>query len=149
MKLWQNKPNMYTRIGFIDIPEGDHRAKVCRVEAQKASKGRVCYEITLQVSGYHGKLWYRLWYEPDIQWSRKSDMDRYMFFYSFGIKDGDMFRYKEWVGAEGLIRVKHRWCADGFEAQCMIPWRPQGAELPSWKDAPDGLPLCFSHNDIF
>ena len=60
-----------------------------------------------------------------------------------------MFRYKEWVGAEGLIRVKHRWCADGFEAQCMIPWRPQGAELPSWKDAPDGLPLCFSHNDIF
>ena len=50
MKLWQNKPNMYTRIGFIDIPEGDHRAKVCRVEAQKASKGRVCYEITLQVS---------------------------------------------------------------------------------------------------
>ena len=87
MALWKNRPNTYKHSGFIDIPEGDHRVRICRVEVERFSRKRKCFEITLEVSGYHGKLWHHLWYNPD----RVVEFERTFrpFFYSFGIQDYD------------------------------------------------------------
>ena len=143
-------PNMYTRPGFIDIPEGDHRAKICRVKSGKWESECRWYELTFQVSGYHGRFWHRMYYNPKTKYRGGDDKKLFLFFLSFGIEDRDPDNYKNWVGASGAIRIKHTSFEDGFEAQYVqFLCGAQRDKLPSWEEAPDGLPLCFSHNDIF
>ena len=83
MALWRNQPNTYKFRGFIDIPEGNHRVRICRVEVERFTKKRKCFEITLEVSGCHGKLWHHIWYDPE----RTVECEKYFypFFHSFGI----------------------------------------------------------------
>ena len=136
MALWKNHPNTYRYNGFIDIPEGDHRVRICRVDVERFSNKKKCFEITFEVSGYRGKLWYHLWYDPEksVEFRRRF----YPFFYSFGINDYDVTNYKKWVGANGAIKVQYEEREHEFEAkylQCI--YGRSKDNLPPWRDAPE------------
>ena len=131
MACWKNKPNIYTQTGFIDIPEGDHRVKIDRVTVEKTRSGSRCFEIALSVSGYHGKLWHHLWYNPD----RVVEFERTFrpFFYSFGIQDYDLSNYTKWKGATGAVRVGYEWYGYDVEAKCIqFLYGIQRDKLPPW-----------------
>ena len=143
MALWLNHPNTYKHPGFINIPEGSHRVRICKVEVERHSNKRKCFEITLEVSGFHGKLWYHLWYDPEkIDQCRKKF---YQFFYSFEIEDHDISNYKKWIGAYGAVSVCYEYREHEFEAKYLtFLCGKQKKELPSWKEAtPDILPKLF------
>lgn len=142
MALWKNKPNTYKYRNFIDIPEGDHRVRICKVEVERFSKKRKCFEITLEVSGYHGKLWHHIWYDPE----RIVECEKYFypFFYSFGITNHDLSKYKKWVGASGAISVGYDNSSGEIEAKylrCIYGDRKD--RLPSWKEAPCDVEANF------
>ena len=134
MAVWKNQPNTYKYQGFIDIPEGDHRVRICKVEVERFSKKRKCFEVTLEVSGYHGKLWYHIWYDP--QKIVECERSFYPFFYSFGIEDHDPDHYKKWVGASGAVQVKYDYRGDEFEAKYIrcLHGKQKDKLLP-WKEA--------------
>lgn len=105
MGVWTSKPNTYNRINFIEIPEGDHRVQITRVSVERFREQKKCFEITMKVSGYHGKVWYYLWYNPEnIEWGEKKF---FAFFQSFQIENHNLDDYKDWVGKRGAIRVRH------------------------------------------
>ena len=79
-------PNTYTQYNFIEIPEGNHRVQICNVRI-KTTNNKKCFEITLKVSGHHGKLWYFLWYNPEEP--EKTNRNFALFFESFEIYDYD------------------------------------------------------------
>ena len=148
MAWWKNQPNLYQHNGFIDIPEGNHRVRICKVEVERFSKGRKCYEITLEVSGYHGKLWHHIWYDPDkiVEYEKTF----YPFFYSFEIEDHDLAHYKKWVGASGAVSVRYDYQDYGFEAKyirCL--YGSQRDRLPQWIDAPDDAIPDFLKESLF
>ena len=146
MACWKNKPNCYTQTGFIDIPEGDHRVRIDRVTVEKTRNGSKCFEISLSVSGYHGKLWHHIWYNPE----RLAECERnfYPFFYSFGIKDYDLSNYTKWKGATGAVRVgyeSHTW----YKVEAKYIQFLYGArrdKLPPWEDAPLEMNTNFVEN---
>ena len=43
MSLWLDQPNTYKHSGFINIPEGDHRVRICKVEVERFSNKRKCF----------------------------------------------------------------------------------------------------------
>lgn len=134
MALWRNHPNTYRYSGFIDIPEGNHRVRICKVEVERFAKKRKCFEITLEVSGYHGKLWHHIWYDPEK--IEECGRSFYPFFYSFGIDDHDLSHYKNWVGASGAINVRYEYRGDEFEAKYIrCIYGKQRDKLPPWRDA--------------
>lgn len=148
MALWRNQPNTYKFSGFIDIPEGNHRVRICRVEVERFTKKRKCFEITLEVSGCHGKLWHHIWYDPE----RTVECEKYFypFFHSFGIEDHDIAHYKKWVGANGAVSVKYNYQDYGFEAKyirCL--YGKQKDKLPPWKEASSNLELDFLKESLF
>jgi hypothetical protein len=140
MALWRNQPNTYRHSGFIDIPEGEHRVRICRVEVERFSGNRKCFEITLEVSGYHGKLWYHLWYDPEK--ITECEKRFYPFFYSFDLEDHDLSHYKKWVGLSGAVSVSYDYHDYGCEAKyiyCIYGTKKD--RLPPWKDAPYDVEL--------
>ena len=133
MAWWLNQPNTYKYHGFIDIPEGNHRVRICKVEVERFTNKRKCFEITLEVSGYHGKLWYHLWYDPEKMDQYKKDF--YPFFCSFKIEEHDLSQYKKWVGAYGAVNVSYDYRKNEFEAKYLrCLYGQEESELPPWKD---------------
>ena len=133
MAFWLNKPNTYKYRGFIDIPEGRHRVRICKVEVEELKYNRKCFKITMEVSGYHGKLWHHLWYDP----SMKSDLTKrvYPFLNSFEIDDPDLSHYENWIGADGAVIVRYKYrerAADANYLQFLSG--EQKNMLPPWKD---------------
>ena len=142
MAVWKNQPNTYKHQGFIDIPEGNHRVRICRVEVERFTKGRRCFEITLAVSGYHGKLWHHIWYDP----ARTVECEKsfYSFFYSFKIDDHDLSHYKKWVGAYGAVNIRYECRECELEAKYIrCIYGKQKDKLSPWKEAPSDLELDF------
>ena len=142
MASWKNHPNLYTQSGLIDIPEGDHRVKIDRVTVEKTRSGSRCFEIALRVSGYHGKLWHHLWYNPD----RIVEFERTFrpFFCSFGIQDYDLSNYSKWKGTVGAVRVGYEWYGYNVEAKYIqFLYGEQKDKLPPWCDAPYDLNAGF------
>ena len=105
MGVWKSKPNIYTRHNFIEIPAGDHRVQICDVRVERFKDEKKCFEITLKVSGYHGKLWYYLWSNPEFGLSSTKRLAA--FFESFNIEDSDLKNYKKWIGKSGAVTVVH------------------------------------------
>ena len=75
MGYYSKNPNTYTQNNFIEIPEGNHRVKICNVKVERFRFEKKCFEITLKVSGHHGKLWYYIWYNPKKCHRRNEKMD--------------------------------------------------------------------------
>lgn len=105
MATWTYNPNEYTARNFEIIPEGDHRVRISNVQEKVFSTGNEGFEITLDVPGHAGKLWYYL--VLDHRDPMKTNQRIGMFFDSFAIHDFDLNHYADWIGYDGAVRVKH------------------------------------------
>ena len=105
MANWNYNPNEYSARNFEPIPEGDYRVKINNVEEKVFSTGNEGFEITLDVPGQVGKLWYYLVLDPND--SMKTNQRLGMFFDSFGISDTNLSNCSNWIGCDGAVRVKH------------------------------------------
>lgn len=144
MVNWNVKPNTYKEHDFIEIPAGAHRVQITRVFREKFKSGKTCYEITLKVSGYHGKLWCQLWDTPDDGASENAQQI-IQFFDSFQIENHDLAKYKDWVGKSGAVYVNHydKYEKDEFDYKycAKVAYFIAGKQrdnLPAWKDGYKG-----------
>lgn len=159
MGYWKSKPNTYNEFNFIEIPEGDHRVQIHNVVVERFSNHKKCFEITLKVSGYHGKLWYYLWHNPEN--FDTSTKRFFSFFNSFNIQDHDLDNYKNWIGKSGAVRVvtddevtdsscdykyaiRVSLCLNGPQRDKLPPWREPTKELYS----PHKETSCDSSDDL-
>ena len=144
MVNWNVKPNTYKEHDFIEIPAGAHRVQITRVFREKFKSGKTCYEITLKISGYHGKLWCQLWDDPSDSAS-KNAQDIMQFFDSFQIESQNLDDYKNWVGKSGAVYVNHydKYEKDDFDYKycakvaCYLTGS-QRDNLPAWKEGCKG-----------
>lgn len=143
MGYWKSKPNTHNEYNFIEIPQGDHRVVITRVSVERFGQKK-CFEITMKVSGHHGKLWHYLWYNPEhLEWGEKQF---YSFFQSFQIENHDLDIYKQWVGRSGAVRVTH-WKKDpevewDYKYESHVVCCLSGDDrdkLPPWAEAPADL----------
>ena len=105
MANWNYNPSEFTARNFELIPEGDHRVRISNVQEKIFSTGNEGFEITLDVPGHAGKLWYYLTLNPMDP--LKTNQRIGMFFDSFAIHDFDLNHYADWIGKDGAVRVKH------------------------------------------
>ena len=133
MGYW-DRPNRFKHQNFIEIPEGGCFVKIYNVEIEEFKGVKKCFEITLDVFGRHGKLWFYLWYDPENQ--EKNNKKFLRFFQSFNIKDHHLSKYEEWKGKCGCVKVKHRIDEDEKEVQVIycITGVPRKA-FPNWSEA--------------
>lgn len=102
---WNYNPGDYSARNFEPIPEGDYRVRINNVQEKVFSTGNEGFEITLDVPGHAGKLWYYLVLDPRD--SVKTNQRLGMFFDSFAIRDTNLVHYSDWIGCDGAVRVKH------------------------------------------
>ena len=102
---WIFNPNEYEAKEFSIIPAGDHRVRISNVEGKTFKSGNNGFEITLEVSGHGGSLWFYLVLDPAD--TKKTNQRIGTFFESFGITDYDLSHYRGWIGKVGGVRVKH------------------------------------------
>lgn len=105
MANWNYNPNEYNARNFEPIPEGDYRVWISNVQEKIFSTGNEGFEITLNVPGHAGKLWYYLTLDPKDP--LKTNQRIGMFFDSFAIHDFNLNHYADWIGYDGAVRVKH------------------------------------------
>lgn len=105
MANWNYNPNEYKARNFEPIPEGDYRVRISNVQEKVFSTGNEGFEITLDVPGHAGKLWYYLTLDPKDP--LKTNQRIGMFFDSFAIHDFDLNHFEDWIGYDGAVRVKH------------------------------------------
>lgn len=136
MANWTFNPNEYTASEFSIIPAGDHRVRINEVVEKTFNSGNEGFEITLDVSGHNGKLWFYL--VLDRNDTKKTNQRIGTFFESFGIGDFDLSHYRGWIGKIGGVRVKHEEYNGNQTAKvafCLS--RKNQEKLPAWKgDAP-------------
>jgi len=105
MVSWNFNPSEYKARNFEPIPEGDYRVRINDVKEKVFSSGNEGFEITLDVPGQVGKLWYYLVLDPND--SLKTNQRLGMFFDSFAIRDTNLSNCSDWIGCDGAVRVKH------------------------------------------
>ena len=136
MANWVFNPQDYTTNEFTIIPAGDHRVRINDVVEKTFNSGNDGFEITLDVSGHNGKLWFYL--VLDRNDTKKTNQRIGTFFESFGIGDFDLSHYRGWIGKIGGVRVKHEEYNGNQTAKvafCLS--RKNQEKLPAWKgDAP-------------
>lgn len=135
MAVWTYNSSDYTARNFELIPEGDHRVMIKSVEEKMFSSGNEGFEITLDVSGYESKLWYRL--VLDHRDPQKTNQRIGMFFDSFAIRDVDLSHYEDWVGRDGAVRVKHNMYNGKMSANVIFCLsRSQQTKFPDFNASP-------------
>ena len=102
---WIFNPNEYEAKEFSIIPAGDHRVRISDVEGKTFKSGNNGFEITFEVSGHGGSLWFYLVLDPAD--TKKTNQRIGTFFESFSITDYDLSHYRNWIGKVGGVRVKH------------------------------------------
>lgn len=144
MANWTFNPNEYSASEFSIIPTGDHRVRISDVVEKKFSSGNEGFEITLDVSGYSGKLWFYLVFDHND--TKKTNQRIGTFFESFNIVDFDLSHYRGWIGKIGGVRVKHEeynGSATAKVAFCLS--RRNQDKLPAWKgDTAPTIPPAYS-----
>ena len=132
MANWTFNPADYTANDFAPIPTGDHRVRINEVVEKTFNSGNEGFEITLDVSGHGGKLWFYL--VLDRNDTKKTNQRIGAFFESFGITDYDLSHYRGWIGKIGGVRVKHEEYNGNTSAKvafCLS--RKNQDKLPAWK----------------
>lgn len=143
MANWTFNPNDYTANDFAPIPTGDHRVRINDVVEKTFSSGNEGFEITLDVSGHNGKLWFYLVFDRND--TKKTNQRIGAFFESFGIGDFDLSHYRGWIGKIGGVRVKHEEYNGANTAKvafCLS--RKNQEKLPAWKgEAQPSVPSAY------
>lgn len=141
---WTFNPADYSANDFAPIPAGDHRVRIFDVVERTFSSGNAGFEITLEVSGHSGKLWFYL--VLDHSDPKKTNQRIGTFFESFGIGDFDLSHYRGWVGKIGGVRVKHEEYNGDLKAKvafCLS--RKNQEKLPAWKgDTASTAPSAYT-----
>lgn len=131
---WIFNPNEYEAKEYSIIPEGDHRVRINDVVEKTFSSGNQGYEITLDVSGRGGKLWFYL--VLDRSDTKKTNQRIGTFFESFGIGDFDLSHYRGWIGKIGGVRVKHEEYNGSTSAKVAFCLSQKNqSKLPAWQGA--------------
>ena len=143
MANWTFNPAEYSASEFSIIPTGDHRVRIADVVEKTFNSGNEGYEITFDVSGHSGKLWFYL--VLDRNDTKKTNQRIGTFFESFGIGDFDLSHYRGWIGKIGGVRVKHEEYNGNTSAKvafCLS--RKNQEKLPAWKgDAAPNIPAAY------
>ena len=130
---WIFNPNEYEAKEFSIIPVGDHRVRINDVVEKRFNSGNEGFEITLDVSGHNGKLWFYL--VLDRNDTKKTNQRIGAFFESFGIGDFDLSHYRGWIGKIGAVRVKHEEYNGSTSAKVAFCLSRKSQEtLPEWKN---------------
>lgn len=135
MANWTYDPSQYKEKSFELIPAGDYRARVTDVVEKTYSSGNSGYEMTLAINGYNSHLWLRLVLDPSNPAQTNQRIGD--FFNSFGITSPAMGTGKQWIGACGAVRVKHKERNGNTYAEvayCIN--RSRQDNLPAWKTMP-------------
>lgn len=130
---WTFNPADYTENDFAPIPVGDHRVRINDAIFKRFSSGNEGYEITLDVSGHSGKLWFYLVLDPNDR--QKTNQRIGAFFDSFGITNYDMNAFSAWKGKIGAVRVRHEEYQGNMSAKvafCLA--KKKQSTLPAWKE---------------
>lgn len=142
--MWTFNPNEYTTNDFAPIPQGDHRVRINDVIEKKFSSGNEGFEITLDISGHSGKLWYYLVFDHND--TKKTNQRIGAFFESFGIGDFDLSHYRGWVGKIGGVRVKHEDYNGSPSAKVAFCLSKKNQEkLPAWKGETPTAPTAYGN----
>jgi hypothetical protein len=132
MANWIFNPNEYTANDYAPIPAGDHRVRINDVVEKTFSSGNEGFEVTLDVSGHNGKLWFYL--VLDRNDTKKTNQRIGSFFESFGIGDFDLSHYRGWIGKIGGVRVKHEEYNGATSAKVAFCLNRKNQEkIPAWK----------------
>lgn len=130
---WNYDPTQYKESNYSIIPVGDHRVRIADVNERKFSSGNEGFEITLDVNGQNGKLWFYLVLDPSN--AEKTNQRIGDFFNSFGITNPALGTGKQWIGAVGAVRVKHEDYNGNTSAKvayCISKSRQD--KLPAWQN---------------
>lgn len=133
MANWTYDPSQYEEKNFQIIPVGDYRARIADVVEKTFSTGNSGYEITLDINGHNGKLWFYLVLDPSNPQQTNQRIGD--FFNSFGITNPAMGTGKHWIGSVGAVRVKHEEYNGNMSAKvayCIN--RSRQDKLPAWKN---------------
>lgn len=139
MANWIYNAGDYTARNFELIPEGDHHVIINNVVEKTFSSGNEGFEITLDVSGQNSKLWYYLILDPTE--SAKTNQRLGMFFDSFDIQDFNLSHFKNWIGRDGAVRVRHNvyngrktanvaFCISRSQQWRLSRWDAKGSDVP-------------------
>ena len=143
MANWTFNPAEYSASDFSIIPTGDHRVRIADVVEKTFNSGNEGYEITFDVSGHSGKLWFYL--VLDRNDTKKTNQRIGTFFESFGIGDFDLSHYRGWIGKIGGVRVKHEEYNGNTSAKVAFCINRKNQEkLPAWKgDTSPNVPTAY------
>ena len=132
MANWTFNPNEYEERDFTIIPAGDHRVRIADVVERTFKSGNEGYEITFDVSGHGGKLWYYLVLNKADQ--KQTNQNLGTFFECFGITNYTMGNGKQWIGKVGGCRVKHEEYngSQSAKVQYLLNRKKQD-QLPPWQ----------------
>lgn len=135
---WTYNPNDYSEQDFAPIPAGDHRVRINDVVSKRFNSGNEGFEITLDVSGHGGKLWFYLVLDPSD--TKKTNQRIGSFFDSFGITDYNLANYPRWRGKLGAVRVKHEEYNGDQKAKVAFCLAKRNQDkLPAWKETNPGF----------
>lgn len=147
MATWNYDPSQYSEKNFEIIPVGDYRVRIADVVEKTFKSGNQGYEITLDVNGYNGKLWFYLVLDPSNPQQTNQRIGD--FFNSFGITNPAMGTGKQWIGSVGAVRVKHEeYNGENSAKVAYCIARSRQDKLPAWKNpsgaAPQAQPVSAS-----
>ena len=134
MVHWTYNAKEYQEASLAPIPVGDHRVRIEEVDECVSKTGKDMLKITLKVSGFNGKLFYYLVFDPgNTQMTNKNLGDLYD---SFNIPAGSM-DFHAWEGQVGAARVKHE--DYNGDPRASVAWfirRSRQEVLPAWQEKP-------------
>lgn len=137
MANWTYDPSQYQEKNFELIPVGDYRARIADVVEKTFKSGSQGYEITLDINGHNGKMWFYLVLDPSNPQQTNQRIGD--FFNSFGITNPAMGTGKQWIGSVGAVRIKHEeYNGQNTAKVAYVIARSRQDKLPAWQNPTGG-----------
>ncbi|MDR1874571.1 MAG: hypothetical protein LBQ90_06120 [Synergistaceae bacterium] len=142
---WEYNAQDYRENNYQIVPVGDHRVRIEEADERRSKTGKDMIRLTLKVSGFHGKIFYYLVFDP--QNTQMTNQNLGAIFESFGIPVGEM-NILLWRGKVGAARVKHTtyqgeqrpavsWFLSRKKQAGLPPWEEDSGNFSSMRDDPD------------
>ena len=129
---WNYDHQDYLDGGFKPIKPGKYRVRIENAEEARSKSGKDMIKMTLDVSGYPGKVFYYMVFMPEYKETTNKRLgDIYM---SFDIEQGRL-EPVYWIGKVGAAQISNE-VRDGKtnnKVDFFIPKDKQG-DLPPWQE---------------